>query len=225
MPDDQETYTYRNGEKVPLEKAPDQFVIRALPESLEALGVTDAEQVSSRSSRVTTRATDLEPEMSRMRHLAPTHHAYSEAATGADFLITDRVLVTFKQALPAEQIDAFAARYSLFMKTAYSDREYLFQLTDHTGVNPVKLVVQLNENEPLVEAAEHDLNHRMQTYSVPIPTDTSYLRQWHLHRRLNDTQFDQRSSSGCEDAWQLLDNLGSAEVVVGVTDDGCKLTH
>ena len=26
MPDDQETYTYRNGEKVPLEKAPDQFV-------------------------------------------------------------------------------------------------------------------------------------------------------------------------------------------------------
>src|SRR5215207_8790417 len=158
MPDDQETYTYRNGEKVPLEKAPDQFVVRALPESLEALGITDAEQVSSHSSKVTTRATDLEPEMSRMRHVAPTHHAYSEAATGADFLITDRVLVTFKEPLSAEQIDAFAARYNVFMKTAYSDREYLFQLTEHTGVNPVKLVVKLNEDEPLVEVAEHDLN-------------------------------------------------------------------
>jgi subtilisin-like proprotein convertase family protein/subtilisin family serine protease len=225
MPDDQDTYTYRNGEKVPLEKAPDQFVVRALPENLESLGITDAEQISSRSSKVTTRATDLEPEMSRMRHVAPTHHAYSDAATGAEFLITDRVLVTFKEALPAEQLDAFAARYGLFMQTAYSDRDYLFQLTDHTGINPVKLIVKLNEDEPLVEVAEHDLNHRMQTYAVPIPTDTSYLRQWHLHRRLNDTQFDQRSSSGCEDAWQLLNHLGSAEVVVGVTDDGCKLTH
>src|SRR5829696_7457233 len=167
MPDNQETYTYRNGEKVLLEKAPDQFVVRALPERLEALGITDAEQVSSHSSKVTTRATDLEPEMSRTRHMAPTHHAYSDASTGAEFLITDRVLVTFKEALPAEKIDTFAAHYGLFMKTAYSDRDYLFQLTDHTGINPVKLVVTLNEDEPLVEIAEHDLNHKMQTYAVP----------------------------------------------------------
>jgi subtilisin-like proprotein convertase family protein/subtilisin family serine protease len=225
MADDQETYTYRNGEKIPLEKAPDQFVVRALPESLEAFGITDAEQISSRSSKVTTRSIDLEPEMSRMRHVAPTHHAYSDATTGAEFLITDRVLVTFKDALPAEEIDAFAARYGLSLKTAYTDRDYLFQLTDHTGMNPVKLVVKLNEDEPLVDIAEHDLNHRMQTSAVPIPTDPSYLRQWHLHRRSTETQFDQRSSSRCEDAWQLLDHLGSAEVVVGVTDDGCKLNH
>jgi len=225
MADDQETYTYRNGEKVPLEKAPDQFVVRALPESLEPFGITDAEQISSRSSKVTTRSIDLEPEMSRMRHVAPTHHAYSEATTGAEFLITDRVLVTFKDALPAEEIDAFAARYGLLLKTAYTDRDYLFQLTEHTGMNPVKLVVKLNEDEPLVDVAEHDLNHRMQTSAVPIPTDPSYLRQWHLHRRSTETQFDQRSSSRCEDAWQLLDHLGSAEVVVGVTDDGCKLNH
>ena len=225
MADDQETYTYRNGEKIPLEKAPDQFVVRALPESLEAFGITDAEQISSRSSKVTTRSIDLEPEMSRMRHVAPTHHAYSDATTGAEFLITDRVLVTFKDALPPEEIDAFAARYGLALKTAYTDRDYLFQLTDHTGMNPVKLVVKLNEDEPLVDIAEHDLNHRMQTSAVPIPTDPSYLRQWHLHRRSTETQFDQRSSSRCEDAWQLLDHLGSAEVVVGVTDDGCKLNH
>jgi subtilisin-like proprotein convertase family protein/subtilisin family serine protease len=225
MPDDQETYTYRGGEKVPLEKAPDQFVVRALPEDLAALGVDDAERVSSHSSRVTTRSPDLEPEMSRMRHVAPTHHAYSDPTTGAEFLITDRILITFKDALPPEQIDAFAARYGLFIKTAYSDRDYLFQLTDHAGVNPVKLIVKLNENEPLVEVAEHDLNQRMQTYAVAIPTDTSYQRQWHLHRRLNDSQFDPRASSRCEDAWQLLDHLGSAEVVVGVTDDGCKLSH
>lgn len=225
MPESEPTYTYRAGEKVQLEKAPDQFVVRALPETLEALGIDDAERVSSHSSRVTTRALDLEPEMSRMRNLAPTHHAYTDAATGAEFLITDRILVTFREPLPAEQLDAFAARYGLMQKTAYSDRDYLFQLTDHTGMNPVKLIVKLNEEEPLVAAAEHDLNQRMTTYAVPIPTDPSYARQWHLHTRLNDPQFDARSSTRCEASWQLLDNLGSAEVVVGVTDDGCKLDH
>lgn len=225
MPESEPTYTYRAGEKIQLEKAPDQFVVRALPETLEALGIDDAERVSSHSSRVTTRALDLEPEMSRMRNLAPTHHAYTDAATGAEFLITDRILVTFREPLPAEQLDAFAARYGLMQKTAYSDRDYLFQLTDHTGMNPVKLVVKLNEEEPLVANAEHDLNQRMTTYAVPIPTDPSYARQWHLHTRLNDPQFDARSSSRCEASWQLLDSLGSTEVVVGITDDGCKLDH
>ena len=44
-------------------------MVRALPETLEALGIDDAERVSSHSSRVTTRTLDLEPEMSRMRVL------------------------------------------------------------------------------------------------------------------------------------------------------------
>jgi len=78
MPEPDETYTYRAGEKVRLEKAPDQFVVRELPERLEVLGIDDAERISSHSSRVTTRAPDLEPEMSRMRNIALTHHAYKE---------------------------------------------------------------------------------------------------------------------------------------------------
>lgn len=225
MPDSEDTYTYRGGEKVLLEKAPDQFMVRALPETLENMGIDDAERVSSRSSRVTTSTVDLESEMARMRTVAPTHHAYSDATTGEEFLITDRILVTFREALPPEQIDAFAARYSLILKTAYSDRDYLFQLTDHTGLNPVKLIVKLTEDEPMVAVAEHDLNQRMTTYAVPIPTDPSYQKQWHLHTRFSNSQFDARSSSRCEDAWQLLNHLGSADVVVGVTDDGCKLSH
>ena len=55
MPEPQETYTHRGGERVPLEKAPDQFVVRALPEILEAEGIDDAKGASSHTSRVTTR--------------------------------------------------------------------------------------------------------------------------------------------------------------------------
>jgi subtilisin family serine protease len=226
MPDSQQTYTYRAGQRIVLEKRPDQFVVRTLPDELMDLGFTDpAERVSSASSRVTTRATDLEPLMSRSRQLAPTHHAYYEAETGQEFLITDRLFVTFTEPLSDEQVDAFAGRYGLIRKATYGDRDYLFQLTDHTGMNPVKLVVTLTEQEPLVESADHDLNQRMSLEEIALPTDPAYTRQWHLHTRLSNADFDPRSSSRCEAAWQLLDNFGSKDVVVGVTDDGCKLDH
>jgi subtilisin-like proprotein convertase family protein/subtilisin family serine protease len=221
-----QTYTYRNGRKVVLEKSPDQFVVRATPERLEEVGIEDAEQVSSVSSRVTTRASDLEPMMSAARHIAPAHHAYYDAESGEEFLITDRVIVTFKQPPAAEELDAFAAKYALIKQAAYSDREFLYQLTDHTGMNPVKLVVRLMENEPMVESAEHDLNHRVTVYQpFGLPTDPAFAREWHLHEQFIHDDFDRRSSSRCEAAWQLLQNFGSANVVVGVTDDGCKLNH
>jgi len=219
------TYTYRGGKRVELEKRPDQFVVRALPDELRDLGFPDPEKVSSASSRITARAPDLEPLMARARSVAPTHHAYYNADSGDEFLITDRIIVRFKQAPPREQVDAFAARYGLVLREAYSDRDFLFQLTDHTGMNPVKLVVQLTEQEPGVELADHDLNRRVHRRAVTLPTDPAYARQWHLHRRFQHADVDPRSSSRCEEGWQVLGHLGSPDVVIGVTDDGCKLDH
>ena len=92
-------------------------------------------------------------------------------------------------------------------------------------MNPVKLVVKLMEEEPLVELAEHDLNLRVQTNPFAVPLDLQYVKQWHLHTALNDPDFDTRACSLCEDAWRLLDHFGSESVVVAITDDGCKLDH
>jgi subtilisin-like proprotein convertase family protein/subtilisin family serine protease len=218
-------YTYRAGKKVLLKKSSDQFVVRALPGNLKNIGISDADQVSSASSRVTTRSVDLEQLMSSARHVAPTHHAYSVADTGEAFLITDRIFVTFREPQTDPQVDAFAGRYALIRKATYSDSEFLFQLTDHTGMNPVKLVVKLTEEESEVEAAEHDLNRLVSTSQFVLPSDPSYVRQWHLHTRLSNPAFEPRSSTRCEDAWTLLNDYGSPDVVVGVTDDGCKLDH
>ncbi len=166
-----ETYTYRGGEKLPLTKSPNELVVRATPEKLEEYGITDTEKVSPSSSRVTTSEDQLDTMMERARNIATIHHAYYEAETGEEFLITDRILVTFHDPLPAEKIDEFAGRYGLVKKETYSDRDYLFQLTTHTGMDAIKLVVELTENEPLVEAAENDLNYRVQTYQFAVPTD------------------------------------------------------
>ena len=219
------TYTYRGGEKVELDKSPDQMVVRALPDQLTDPAIVNAEQVSSASTRITTSAADLDAAMVRSREIAPTHHAYSETQSGAEFLITDRVFVTFKEALTDMQVDEFAGRYGLIKKETYSNKDYLFQLTNHTGMNPVKLVVQLTENEPLVEMAEHDLNQRMTAYAVPVPADPEYGKQWHLHTRLNNPDFDTRSSTLCENAWNILGHYGNQEVVIAISDDGCKLDH
>jgi subtilisin-like proprotein convertase family protein len=218
------TYTYRGGRKVLLSKDPEQFVVRAQPDEVRAAGLGECERMSSASSRVRVPAAELESAMARARTLAPTHHAYRVAETGQEFLITDRVFVTFRQAPSAEQAATFAGRYGLRQLASYSPREFLFQVTDHTGINPVKLVVKLVETDPLVEAAENDVNYRAQRALI-LPTDPAYPRQWHLHDRLAHPDFDVRAHARCEQAWVQLDSLGDHQVVIGVTDDGCKLDH
>ena len=218
-------YTYRDGKRVPLIKRPDEFVVRTSPQAAADAGFTVLEKVSPHSTRVGVSAPDLESTMARARAIAPTHHAYDAAETGTEFLVTDRVIVTFRTAPSEADLGAFTARYALVLLQTYSDREFLFQLTDHTGMNPVKLVVQLNEQEPLVERADHDLNLRVFRRQFVLPTDPAYAREWHLHTNFADPAVDPRSSSRCEGAWQALGHFGSADVVVGVTDDGCRLDH
>jgi subtilisin-like proprotein convertase family protein len=218
-------YTYRDGKRVPLFKRPDQFVVRTSPQAAADAGLTVLEKVSPHSTRVAASASEMESAMARARAIAPTHHAYDAADTGTEFLITDRVIVTFRTAPSEEELGTFTARYALVVLQRYSDREFLLQLTNHTGMNPVKLVVQLSEQEPLVERVDHDLNLRVFRRQLTLPTDAAYAREWHLHTHFADAAVDPRSSSRCEGAWQALGHFGGADVVVGVTDDGCRLDH
>lgn len=219
------TYTYRHGQKMLLRKGADRFIVRAVGKSVAALGARSALQVSSASTQIKVDPAQLERKMAESRKIAPTHHAYSVADSGSEFLITDRVMVRFKTGTSQSEIDALAAKYALVVHECYSPTEYLFQLTDHTGMNPVKLVVALTEKEPIVELAENDVNQRMQRRAYVQPTDTHYFREWHLHNHFVDPQVDSRSSSRCEQAWQLLDGFGSPDVVIAISDDGCRLDH
>ncbi|MCW3089910.1 MAG: peptidase [Ferruginibacter sp.] len=220
-------YTYRNGKKVYLNKEPDQFVIREKPEELTKKGIRgNLERVSSSSTRVTVNREELNPLMDELRKEAVTHHAYTQQDNDAEFLITDRVMVTFKQPVSNEILSQFMAKYALILRDKYSDKEYLFQLTDQTSMNPVKLVVQINETESaLVESCEHDLNKRMTVSTVNVPADAKYLQQWHLHTKFTSPAFDTRASANCEAAWNLLNHFGSSDVVIAISDDGCKIDH
>ncbi|HEY0586584.1 MAG TPA: proprotein convertase P-domain-containing protein, partial [Pseudoduganella sp.] len=216
--------TYRGGRKLPLQARADAFVARANAEQLEQLGVAGAEPLSPHSARIVADAHDL-PLLKQQASQAVTVQEAYYTAGGEEFLATDRIFVTFRDALPAQEVDAFAGQYGLLLKQKFSDRDYLFQLTTHSGRDAVALVVELSERNSLVAAAENDLNYRMQAYQYAEPSDPYYARQWHLHTHLADAAFDPRASARCEDAWRALGHYGLPEVVVGVTDDGCKLDH
>ncbi|WP_200977556.1 proprotein convertase P-domain-containing protein [Echinicola sp. 20G] len=220
-------YTYRNGKKQFLHKKDDQYIVRATPKQLSRMGLNKhLEQVSSASTKVEVDPEILENEMQIVRKNAVAHHAYTREEDDSSFLITDRIIVTFKAPITHDQLSEFMAKYALLLKRKYSDLEYLFQLTDETGMNPIKLVVTITEKEKdLVELCEHDLNHTISKSNIAIPIDPNYISQWHLHKRLTDQEFDIRSSANCENAWKALEHFGDNNVVIGVTDDGCKLNH
>lgn len=220
-----DVYTYRNGKKVPLEKSANEFVVRVDADRARDEGFADPEPMSPTSARVATNRGALESAMHRSRGIAPTHHAYYRAGSDEEFLVTDRIFVTFKSAPSKEDLDAFAARYNLVVLDRFDDRTVLLQLTDATGMNPVKLVVKLTEENENIEVVDHDMNHRMTTYQLALPTDPEYPSQWHLHTRFAHHEYDPRASARCEEAWQTLGTLGDPQVVIGVTDDGCRLDH
>jgi Subtilase family len=223
----EKTYTYRNGQKVELYKKNDEFVVRAQPESLtEIAGAKAIEKVSPHATRMHIAASKMEVAMTESRTIAPTHHAYYQEDTDQSFDITDRILITFKTPPSDSDLTAFMAKYALRQVAQYSDSDFLYQLTDDTGTNPVKLIVKITETEPSIAFADHDLNRKVKKYSLALPTDAKYAKQWHLHTHTpSSLNFDPRSSVRCEEAWQLMDNFGHAEVVIGLSDDGCKLDH
>jgi subtilisin family serine protease len=222
-----QSYTYRSGERIDLIKGEDEIVVRALPDVLESNQIMHSVQVSSASSKVPTSAGERDTLMQTASEIAPTFFDYRVADTEDEFLITDRVFVTFAANATKADIDRIAGKYGLLVREAYAEREFLFQMSRMTNLDPVDLVVKLTEDENLVESVDHDLNYRVVVQALNLPTDNQYERQWHLHGRFVATTnlLDPRASAKCEEAWKLLDSFGSSDVVIGITDDGCKLDH
>ncbi|MCP3911592.1 MAG: S8 family serine peptidase [Actinomycetia bacterium] len=220
---DEPTYTYRGGVRLDLTKGDDTFVVRVLLDEANAMGLDALEQVSSASTVVRCDSDERDRQMGEVRESEVAHHSY-RTADGTELLITDRVYVAHRDGLTPEELARFAADHALVLLDVLSENERLYQLTDDTGMNPVKLVRLLVEEDDRVVGAENDANHRTTT-SLDLPNDSSFLDQWHLHQLASSTHFDPRASSRCDEAWLALDSFGSAEVVIGITDDGCRLDH
>lgn len=204
------------------------MVVRDLPASLMTTTNLKVKQISSRSCEVHCPKTQLNKLMLTMRQQAVVHHSYHfQGNEHADFLITDRIFLTFKPGQSNVQIAQLIDKYGLIVRRRYKQGQYLCQLTQHSKKNPLKLVVELVEKESKKLAeVDHDLNYKTRTYDIDLPTDQLYNAQWHLHKKTaSNSEYDPRSSSNCEQAWKNMGNFGNNKTVICISDDGCDLNH
>jgi len=214
MKDRVSLYTYRNGARVELRTRPDRFVARVAAEDLRALDLAVIEQISPRSFRVAVEPARLQPTMAAARRLGPVFHDYEIAATGQEFLITDRIFVTFTQSRTKQQVVEFARRRGLALLEKYTDRDFLFQTTDGGEITPVDLVVALNEEEPFVAAADHDLNYRATTAIFRRPNDPVHAQRWRSLNGPLDLGDERPPRRDGADTWQALAGVGGSGLLV-----------
>ncbi len=227
MPVDHDIYTYRGNEKIELIKHTEKFVARTLPDYLKKHGFPFEKQLSSASTLIACNTEELEPMMAALRQSTVCHHLYATCDAPENyFLITDRLFLKFQEGATSTDMANLLEKYALEIVRTYEDGFYLVMLTNKTGRNPIKLVVELVEHQcDLLLEVDHDLNYITKKSSIYLPTDTSYLNQWHLHRRSPFGDVDSRASSNCEEAWKALGNFGNRNIVIGITDDGCDMNH
>lgn len=212
------------GEALQLETVDGQFVSRAPRAALERTGFHVIEQLSTSSFSVAATDANIDAQMARARSLgAAAYPYYRDANTKRDFLISNRIFVRFRQKLSKEQVISFAQEYDVDRLDKYDD-EILVHLP--VAADPVRVVNAMSEDSR-VALAEHDLNHRVAPLEVAsVIDDADYPAQWHLHDDLpSSPTFRPSVSTQCDDAWGLLGNFGSSNVVIGITDGGVDLTN
>ena len=85
MTDSYQTYTYRAGKRVELNKSSDEFVVRAAPDELRKIAIGQTEGVSRASTRVRTNSAELEAQMARARMVAPRIMRTTAPTAGRNF--------------------------------------------------------------------------------------------------------------------------------------------
>lgn len=212
-----ETYTYQGGRKLPLARSRTRFISRAARAQLLEGHFDPIESVSAHSWSVRAEPDSLDDDIRRARRLGPAYAAYVVAATGRDFLVTDRIFIRFKRESDPER---FGAKHDLELVAQFSPLDCLFRVRSSEDV--VDVVRRITETEAdEVEIVDHDLNvlplqHQL-NYADPLFPD-----QWYLRSDPAGALVAKRALPDCQGAWDRC-GLGSREVVIAVIDCGCDL--
>jgi subtilisin family serine protease len=224
-------YIWRGGRRIKIEKEP-EFITFMLhdAEELETVrgieGVEEVEPVIDRVFKARVREPKREKIMEEVRSSDQnivTHHAYHpEGDDTTRYYLTDQVNVKFKPEVSHERIEAIVDDAKLKVLRQYpgeSGTTLLVQVTDETGMNPIKIANLLAEMDE-VEFAEPNLVNRYLTYYTP--SDPLFTQQWHL-RSWDGPQVVADADVSAEDAWNVT--RGERSVVLAIIDDGFDLSH
>ncbi len=224
-------FLHRHRHRIPLDKEPEFFTAilpsRHLVEELyRREAVRDLEPVFNNVFKVRTREYERDDLMDALRSSSRLpivcHHAYNPVGDpGTRYYLTDRIQLRFKEGVSIPRKEELLQAYGLKLLRPYPGVKdaYLLQITNSTGMNPVKACSQLHELEE-IQYAEPNLINRFQPDQRPA--DTLFRYQWHLESR-DDIELVAGAGVGALKAWETT--RGERRVVVAVLDDGFDLTH
>lgn len=154
-------------------------------------------------------------------------HVYHTSDDEVPFVPTGSLMVRFREGVSAEEGQATLARHSLIVSEARDERTLIVVVT-HRSVNPLKIAKDLQE-EPGVALAEPDLLTPVELLTAPVLLDELAREQWHLKNtgeiRGSSMGLKREADARIVEAWEVLGNLGSRDVVVTILDNGVDLEH
>jgi hypothetical protein len=216
------TYTYQGGKKLVLSRATTYFVARGTKEQLLANHFQPLHEVSAHSWSVETTVDRLQEDLERARQVLPAYPAYTIAASGTGFLVTDRIFLRFRHQTADNDAHQFGERFKLAIIERLSPRDFLCKVPQ--GSDVIDVVRNLTEQELAeVELVDHDLNIRPHVQEL-IANEPDSAEQWHLYSKIyGHPLIHNRALLDCEGAWKAC-GYGDYDVVIAVVDSGCDLS-
>jgi subtilisin family serine protease len=143
------------------------------------------------------------------------------------FIPVGTIYLSFKPDQPDATKQAVLDKYGLQLVASDPDNFLTVRVTA-SGTDSVEVAAKL-QREASVALAEPDLLTTRKLRNFVRPVDELLARQWHLENTgMHGGQtlgFKQGADARVVAAWQLLGDLGSSDVVVGIIDDGFDLSH
>lgn len=230
LPDQEGAILQRGGEELAIEKVGDRFTVRpvagrSLTALVQALGAEAYPVPSLDLVVLQVRADQLEQAMAIARDSDAVEfasHVYQLHDSPETYVyLTDELTVQFADNTGLETIRAIVREAGLkaVQPVVGVPQTYVFQVTQQSGMNAIKLANRLMRRSDVLTAEPNVVIREQKLYR---PRDPEYARQWYLYNT-GGAQVDPTAHVSVEPAWDVTRGIRS--VVVAITDDGFDLNH
>jgi subtilisin family serine protease len=164
--------------------------------------------------------------MKQVRKSGISHHVYEtvDRVLPQQFIITDKISIKFKSQVTKEKREEILRNYHLQFRMELAPNLYSCQLTNETGMNPIKLCNNLNANDN-IEYSEPDFVIENKLFDIITNTvqDNLFRDAWHLNDEVNIPFVRKGSDIKIKGAWKIT--KGNPDIIIAVMDDGFDLTN
>jgi subtilisin family serine protease len=169
--------------------------------------------------------------MTEVRRSTVAHHIYQVEDTSEEVVIADRIYLTMSN----DNLDNLNKIIDTFKlkEAGQMGRTQVLEVTNETGINPVKAADQIAEFEGVESCLPKMLRHMpLRTIESSRVADLSVLKakyklfdqQWYLANNGSTlADVDPTAHINVHEAWRLANGFGNPNVVIGIIDDGFDL--